>query len=63
MNKEISVPEEKKNEQSISDEIVRELAGIGKKIEAHYEKPQDIEWGIDSQSKIWILQSRPITTL
>jgi len=63
MNKEIIVPEEKKNEQSISDEIVKDLAGIGKKIEAHYGKPQDIEWGIDGQSKIWILQSRPITTL
>ncbi|MEK7451153.1 MAG: PEP/pyruvate-binding domain-containing protein [Patescibacteria group bacterium] len=62
-NKEISVPEGKKNEQTVSDKIIKELAEIGKKIEVHYAKPQDIEWAIDSQSKIWILQSRPITTL
>ncbi len=62
-NKKILVPEDKKNEQSISDEIVKKLAEIGRKIEGHYAKPQDIEWAIDSQSKIWIVQSRPITTL
>ncbi len=45
------------------DEDIKKLAEIGKRIEAHYGKPQDIEWAIDSQNKIWILQSRPITTL
>lgn len=34
-----------------------------KRIEAHYGQPMDIEWAIDGQDKIWILQSRPITTL
>lgn len=62
-NKEVPVPENKKNEQAISDEKAKELAEISSKIETHYGKPQDIEWGIDSESKIWILQSRPITTL
>lgn len=33
------------------------------KVENHYQKPQDIEWAIDKQGKIWILQSRPVTTL
>ena len=31
-------------------------------IEAHFGRPQDIEWAIDS-SKLWIVQSRDITTL
>lgn len=31
--------------------------------ENHYKTPQDIEWAIDSQDDIWILQSRPITTI
>ncbi|MBI2334810.1 hypothetical protein HYU96_03325 [Candidatus Daviesbacteria bacterium] len=50
-------------EQTIDDESIKELAKLGKKIEDHYSSPQDIEWAIDKQDKIWILQSRPITTL
>lgn len=49
--------------QTISDEDIKKLVELGKKIEEHYGKPQDIEWAIDDQGKIWILQARPITTL
>lgn len=49
--------------QTISDDNIEGLVKLGKKIEEHYGKPQDIEWAIDEQNKIWILQSRPITTL
>lgn len=30
-------------------------------IQAHYGIPQDIEWAIDENNKLWILQARPIT--
>jgi hypothetical protein len=45
----------------ISAEALRELrlAAIG--IQAHYGTPQDIEWAIDENDKLWILQARPIT--
>lgn len=43
------------------DEII-ELAQLGRKIEKSFEKPQDIEWAIDKDRQIFILQSRPITT-
>lgn len=45
------------------DQKIKELAKIGKAIEDHFGNPQDIEWAIDKKGKIWILQSRPITTL
>ncbi len=51
------------DEPSVSDEIIIKLSELGKKIEEHYGNPQDIEWAIDQENKIWILQSRPITTL
>ena len=51
------------DKQTISDENIKEIVELGKKIENHYGKPQDIESAIDKQDKIWILQSRPITTL
>ena len=38
------------------------LAQLGQRIEAHYGKPQDIEWAI-ANGQIYLLQTRPITTL
>lgn len=46
----------------LDDAGLREIAAMGARIEAHYGKPQDIEWAIDEQ-KLWIVQSRDITTL
>jgi pyruvate,water dikinase len=37
------------------------LVTLGIKIEEKYHQPQDIEWAIDKQGKIFILQTRPIT--
>jgi pyruvate,water dikinase len=46
----------------LDDVRLREIVAIGDRIEAHYGKPQDIEWAIDD-TKLWIVQSRDITTL
>ncbi len=62
-NQEVEVPESYRSRQAITDEQVKHLAELGKSIEDHYGKPMDIEWAIDDADKIWILQSRPITTL
>ena len=45
----------------LSDEEVRSLAKLGRRIEAHYGAPQDTEWAIDAEGQIWMMQSRPIT--
>lgn len=62
-NVEVPVPENKKNRQVVSDELIKRLGEIAIKIEKHYGIPQDIEWAIDKAEKIWILQSRPVTTI
>lgn len=36
---------------------------MGERIEAFFGSPQDIEWAIDKQGHLLIVQSRPITTL
>lgn len=47
----------------LDDARLRELASVGARIEAHFGgRPQDIEWAIDDR-KLWIVQSRDITTL
>lgn len=49
--------------QKLSDEKIKKLAELGTKIERHYDdKPQDIEWGMEN-NKLYIVQSRPVTTL
>lgn len=48
---------------AIDDDAVMALARLGNDIERHYRTPQDIEWAIDAQAQLWVVQSRPITTL
>ena len=48
--------------QKLDDKTMIQLAKIGKQIESHYKKPQDIEWAVEGK-EIFIVQSRPITTL
>jgi len=57
-----NVDKKLQDKQKIIDKIVLEYAKIGANIEKHYKKPQDIEWAIE-KNKLYIVQSRPITTL
>ncbi len=58
----VPVSKQHQEVQKISDKLIIELATIGKKIESHYGKPQDIEWAVED-AKIYITQTRPITTI
>lgn len=45
---------------AISDEEAVRLAQAGSRLEALFDGPQDIEWAIDRQRQLVILQSRPL---
>jgi len=47
----------------LSDAEVVAVAELGRRIEEHYQFPQDTEWAFDPDGALWMLQSRPITTL
>ncbi len=47
----------------LTDGEVVAVAGLGRRIEEHYGSPQDTEWAFDPDGALWMLQSRPITTL
>jgi pyruvate,water dikinase len=56
------VPEELRDQPCLSDEEIGRLAEIGRAIEAHYQRPQDVEWAIDrGLGELFVLQSRPET--
>lgn len=61
-NKLVSISKFYQNAQKLSDEKIIELAKLGHKIENHYFFPQDIEWAYE-KNKIYIVQTRPITTI
>ncbi|HZG81194.1 MAG TPA: phosphoenolpyruvate synthase [Brevibacillus sp.] len=54
-------PDQQKT-QTLTDLQILQLARIGRKIEAHFGCPQDIEWCL-ADDTFSIVQSRPITTL
>ncbi|PIQ77960.1 hypothetical protein COV82_02285 [Candidatus Peregrinibacteria bacterium CG11_big_fil_rev_8_21_14_0_20_46_8] len=57
-----NVPKTKQEKQKLSGTKIMELAALCAKIEKHYKHPQDIEWALE-KGTLYILQSRPITTL
>ncbi|NUO35376.1 MAG: phosphoenolpyruvate synthase [Dermatophilaceae bacterium] len=58
----VPVPEEQRPLLSITDEDVTELATHALRIEEHYGRPMDIEWGKDGvDGGLYILQARPET--
>ena len=56
------VPSEVRAEQALADTQVLELAQLGRTIEAHFGRPQDVEWCL-AEGELFFVQSRPITTL
>lgn len=62
INKKVKVSLKEGKKQKISDNLILDLAVLGKKLERHYYFPQDIEWAVVN-NKPYILQTRPITTI
>jgi pyruvate,water dikinase len=47
----------------LTDEQLRELAALGRRVQAHFGAPQDIEFAFDAEGRCLLVQARPITTL
>jgi rifampicin phosphotransferase len=59
---ELPIEPECQEQPALTDAQVVQLAQLGRRIEAHFGHPQDIEWCL-AEGDFWIVQSRPITTL
>jgi rifampicin phosphotransferase len=60
--KEQEIKPEQQNTPALTDEQIVQLESIGRKIETHFGRPQDIEWCL-ADGTFYIVQSRTITTL
>jgi pyruvate,water dikinase len=59
---EVDVPPDKASARVLTHDELRKLVDLGNQIEEHFGCPQDIEWGIED-GQIYLLQSRPVTSL
>jgi pyruvate,water dikinase len=60
--RELAIEPEIQEQPALTDAQIVRLAQLGRRIEAHFECPQDIEWCLVDDG-FQIVQSRPITTL
>lgn len=60
--KTVDVADADRHRYSLNQEQITELARYALIIEKHYQRPMDIEWGLDgNDGKLYILQARPET--
>jgi pyruvate,water dikinase len=56
------VPDALRGRPSLGEGQLRDLAALARAAEAHFGAPQDLEWAL-AGGRLYLLQSRPITTL
>lgn len=61
-SKVVDVPEELREKPVLSKDEYMQLVDVANKIEDFYKKPEDVEWAFED-GRLYMLQSRPITTL
>ncbi len=55
-----SVPAHKKTEPCLNPEQIKNIVSYGLKLESYFGWPLDIEWAVDRQDSLFILQARPL---
>ena len=57
---EVAVPPELVNAPCLDPGQIARLVQWAAILEAHFAKPQDVEWALDENGELWLLQSRPL---
>jgi pyruvate,water dikinase len=58
----VSVPAEKVGARVLTNPQIAKLVELGRKLEEHFQKAQDIEWS-EERGRLFLLQTRAVTTL
>lgn len=57
---EIPVPPDRQEAACLTPEQIKTLASFAVKLQEHYGVPQDIEWALDWEDHLFVLQTRPL---
>ncbi len=60
-NEKREIPKATQERQVLTEKEIQELTRLGKKLEEHYGRPQDVEWAVE-QGIVFIVQTRAVTT-
>lgn len=61
--KEVDVPKNLRDKQKITNEEIVKLAKLADALHKHYYFPQDAEWAKDKDHNLYLVQTRPVTTI
>lgn len=61
-NIQVPLPQSIQAQQKVTDDDILQLVKLGKRLEDHYQFPQDTEWAKEN-NQIYIVQTRPVTTI
>ncbi|MFZ5453485.1 MAG: PEP/pyruvate-binding domain-containing protein [Thermodesulfobacteriota bacterium] len=56
-------PAAERNLPAVSEEVLRTLSQGGLKLERYFQGPQDVEWAVDQEGRLFFLQSRPLALI
>jgi pyruvate, water dikinase len=56
----VEIPPDLRTKPCLSEKTIKRLARMAKVIETHFGHPQDIEWAVDGDDEIILLQTRPL---
>ena len=59
---EVPVPPEMVSAPCLDQGQIAQLVDWAATLEAHFAKPQDVEWALDETGALWLLQSRPCSS-
>jgi pyruvate,water dikinase len=57
---EVPVPPEAVHAPCLNHGHLQQLVQWAATLEAHFQRPQDVEWALDFADRLWLLQSRPL---
>jgi len=58
-----AVDDERRMAPSLDEDQLRELVALAKTVQKHFGSHQDVEWALDQDGALHVLQARPVTTL
>jgi pyruvate,water dikinase len=59
----VAVDDERRGQRCLDKAALGALLELGRRVEGHFGSPQDVEWAIDADGDLFVLQSRPVTGL
>jgi phosphoenolpyruvate synthase/pyruvate phosphate dikinase len=59
----VTVDDDRRRERCLQGPALTALLELARRVEGHCGSPQDVEWAIDADEELFVLQSRPVTGL